>query len=202
MSFLEYFIYHGYQLLRVDFTSSPESQYSKLSSNFKSIIKKIQKKYGYDINFFCVKTKEGYGVLHTILAIKDSKAVWIDQEFLSKEWEKLNKAKIVSIKRMKVGDGDKKRVSKYFVSQYLSDQKGFDRYSYSWWKFMPIGKIWNDFKENTKKYNKYYQWVRGGGLIFFEFKEIINLWKKLICLGEVMIGEELFIIEGKKLVVI
>jgi len=200
MTFLDYFMSRNYQILRLDLTSSPVSDQNKLMDNFKILLKRIKRLYGYDIAFFCIKTNEGFGVLHCILAIKSKVAVWIDQKVLSGWWEEINKAKIVSIKRMGGKKRDKFNVAKYLVSQYLSGQT-FVRYSYSYKKIFKIGESWKNFINFFKKYSDILIWLGEGVGTGLNFKQVIEYWKMLVCGYEVIFDNFWLKIEDKLIII-
>lgn len=69
---LNYWQAHKYQCLWVTLTSSPNSPTDKLRKDFQALRKRIARQLGYaSVQYVCVDTREGHGVLHIILAWKD-----------------------------------------------------------------------------------------------------------------------------------
>ena len=70
---LNYWQAHKYQCLWVTLTSSPSSPNDKLRKDFQALRKRMSRQLGYeDIQYVCVDTREGHGVLHIILAWKET----------------------------------------------------------------------------------------------------------------------------------
>ena len=168
----------GYQLLRVDLTSSPESKLEDIRKNHRALRRKIEREYGFDnIEDFVVETSEGVGaVLHCVWAWKPRKVMkcidfYIPYEWLSAEWLRLHKAWSVSIKRYdKESALTRQRVTRYVVSQYVSGQSGFVRYSYSWKRTLgfPLVEFWKKFKDYWLNYAQ------------VDYKEMIWLWEMFL----------------------
>lgn len=176
ISLLNYWEGQRYQILRVDLTSSPDSDYTKLRNNHDKLRKKIERILGFKgIETYILETREGYGVLHCIWAWKQrdgfrEKNFFVSQKWLSKEWERLHRAKIVWVAKYdKESFKSKKRVSRYFVSQYVIEQS-FVRYSYSWGRTLgfPLVKLWNLYKEYYLHYER------------MEFKDVILNWSNFM----------------------
>lgn len=72
---LNYWMAHGYQCLWVTLTSSPASPTDKLRKDFQTLRKRMARQLGYErVEYVCVDTREGHGVLHIILAWKEAQA--------------------------------------------------------------------------------------------------------------------------------
>lgn len=72
---LNYWQAHRYQCLWVTLTSSPSSPVDQLRKDFQALRKRIARQLGYEgIQYVCVDTREGHGVLHMILAWKEPEA--------------------------------------------------------------------------------------------------------------------------------
>ena len=68
---LNYWQANGYQCLWVTLTSSPSSSAVQLRSHFQTLRKRIARQLGFEgLQYVCVDTREGHGVLHIILAWK------------------------------------------------------------------------------------------------------------------------------------
>jgi len=69
---LNYWQAHKYQCLWVTLTSSPSSPTDKLRKDFQTLRKRMARQLGFEnIQYVCVDTREGHGVLHIILAWKE-----------------------------------------------------------------------------------------------------------------------------------
>ena len=189
------------QLLRVDLTTSGSGDPGKLREHLKELLKRVKRRWGYDVVYFCVETSEGGGVLHMIWAIEGEKAVWIDQAWLSEEWEKIHGAKIVYIKRIDQRGGSAGRISKYFVSQYFAGQKALVRISWSWWKlhFAIVG-VWKTFKSEIIKGMNISTWMgRSPFNETLEYRDLIQGWEQLLKKGYVTVCNVMFFMSGKTL---
>ena len=97
-----------------------------------------------------IQTSEGNGVLH-IMAFGG----YISHAWLSANWEQLTGAKVVDIRLVKSGKRDRRRVSRYVVTQYVAEQQ-FDRMSWSWaWVFKGFCKFWQAIKQDSKYWPQY-----------------------------------------------
>jgi hypothetical protein len=54
-------------------TSSPQSDKEKLNYHFNLLVKRIEYTFGFKMEYWKVKTKEGYGVLHVLFVVVDDK---------------------------------------------------------------------------------------------------------------------------------
>lgn len=69
---LNYWQANGYQCLWLTLTSSRTSSADQLRKHFQTLRKRIGRQFGYEgIQYVCVDTREGHGVLHMIVAWKD-----------------------------------------------------------------------------------------------------------------------------------
>jgi hypothetical protein len=135
----------GMSIIRLDLTTAVGGDAGKLTKHYETLRRRIEKKIGKQVHYWWVQTEEGNGVLHTLMAAEDS--LYVDHEWLSKEWEKIHGAIIVYVKRYKKGVYPRKRVSKYLVAQYLAGQLGNVRIGWSWKRTfnIPISKAWKLF---------------------------------------------------------
>lgn len=70
---LNYWMANGYQCLWVTLTSSPSSPVAQLRKDFQALRKRMARQLGYEgVQYVCVDTREGHGVLHMILAWKEA----------------------------------------------------------------------------------------------------------------------------------
>lgn len=102
-------------------TSSPNSP--DIHKSFRKLIKRIRRRFD-EFEYLAVKTSEGYGVYHIIY-----KGKYIPQGWLQANWMDIHNAKMVNIKFIR---NHPKKLANYVVSQYMSSQQGFNRYSWSW----------------------------------------------------------------------
>jgi hypothetical protein len=132
-------------IVRLDLTTAVGGDPKLLTKHFEALRRRIERKIGKRVHYWWVQTEEGNGVLHTLMAAEGS--LYVEQEWLSEEWEKIHGAKIVYIKRYKKGTYSRKKVSKYLVSQYLAGQLGNVRMGWSWKRTfnIPISKAWKLF---------------------------------------------------------
>ena len=192
----------GYQLLRIDLTSGSGRKGESLTEDFKKLRRQIERKFiNYKLHFFRVQTFEGNGVLHLVVAVKWDKPIYISQVWLSETWEKLHGAHRVWIKRMDSKDGDLKRVSRYFCSQYLAGQSSITRVSWSWWRDgLAIGKAWDFYRKQLRKFSEIYSWVGlnvSGEVV--TFKRMIEGWNKILIEGWAIVGRMIFFTSGRGL---
>jgi hypothetical protein len=153
-------------IIRMDLTTPKGSDPSKLFDRFEELIRRIKQKTGVaDIQYWKMTTREGNGVIHSILA--GDVSLYVDQKWLSEEWEKIHGAIIVYVKRYRSGSLSRGRVSRYLVSQYMAGQDAQAHVSWTWKTTfnVPIVKFWKQFKAASR------------GL---HIKKIVNYWDRLI----------------------
>jgi hypothetical protein len=127
----------GYQCLWVTLTSSPQSTVKRLRANFQTLRKRLERQRGFPgVEYICVDTREGHGVLHMIWAWKDSNpakraSFYIPFEWLQAAWRDIHGAFHVNVKRIGGKDRDARRLSRYIVAQYCGDQNALVRLSQS-----------------------------------------------------------------------
>lgn len=137
MDRLRYWQANGYQCLWVTLTSSPRSSAKRLRSDFQALRKRIAREFGFQgVEYVCVDTREGHGVLHMIWAWKDPDArkkasFFVPFPWLQKSWSSLHGAFHVNVKRIGGADRDARALSRYIVAQYCGDQKALVRISQS-----------------------------------------------------------------------
>jgi len=142
-------------------TSSPTSDGKKLNYHFNLLVKQIEYTFGFKMQYWKVKTKEGYGVLHVLFRIVDDKAPrkvkkncplprrmrgFVPHNWLSKTWEKIHGAKVVEIHELK-GKRSERDIAYYVVGNYVSKQP-IERMSYSQkWVCKGFSRKWKTFLE-------------------------------------------------------
>ena len=150
----------------MDLTTANGGDPSKLSDHYEELIRRIKRKTGVeDIQYWKMTTREGNGVIHAILA--GNVSLYVDQKWLSEEWEKIHGATIVYVKRYRGGSLSRGRVSRYLVSQYMAGQDAQAHVSWTWKTTfnVPIVKFWKQFKAASR------------GL---HIKNIVKYWDRLI----------------------
>jgi hypothetical protein len=88
------------------------------------------------LEYVCVDTLEGHGVLHMIWAWKDPNprkraSFYVPFDWLQEQWNGIHGAFHVNVKRIGSADKDARRLSRYIVAQYCGDQDGLVRLSQS-----------------------------------------------------------------------
>lgn len=127
---------NGYQCIWATLTSSPSSPVSQLRKDFQALRKRMARQLGFEgIQYVCVDTREGHGVLHMIWAWQcpdhSHKSFFIEFAWLQANWQGIHGAFMVNVKRIGGSSRDAKRLSRYIVSQYCGDQDGLVRLSQS-----------------------------------------------------------------------
>lgn len=159
-SVLTYWQKNGFAISWVMLSSSPASDSAQLSRHHAELRRRVERRWGFTgLEFFQIKTTEGHGVLHIYWAWKApagyrGRPFIIPKAWLDSEWEKIHGAFVTWIARMKTGDKDVLRVTRYVVSQYLVDQeKGgvscLAGMSWSWRRTFgfPLVRMWSAFKD-------------------------------------------------------
>lgn len=137
MDRLRYWQSSGYQCLWVTLTSSPGSPDKKLRAGFQALKKRIERQLGFPgVEYICVDTREGHGVLHMIWAWKDPNprkraSFFIRFDWLQAAWRRIHGAFHVNVKRIGGHDRDARRLSRYIVAQYCGGQNALVRLSQS-----------------------------------------------------------------------
>lgn len=199
LSWCHYFRGRGFQLFRLDLTSSKISEGKKMGENWQLLRRVIERRYHCRILYFKVETSEGHGVYHMVIAIKSDRPVYIPQKWLSKKWRKIHGAPIVYIKRVGKSGGHVRRIGKYFMEQYLAGQSAIVRVSWSWWRSgISIGKAFRDFYNEIR--NAFLSGCVKGESRFdriISYGEGMKAWTALLKNGSVIIAGAVFFINGE-----
>ena len=165
LTFLHYNEVKGRRMAFVTLTSSPESDVELIMEHFQSLRKRLRRR-NIEFEYFNVKTSEGYGVLHLLFAFT-SRRGYISQKWLSNTWKQIHKAKIVFIEKYRYKTA--KRLSRYFVGQYVSGQSGFERYSWSRKELSGFVKCWHFLKRRYRGRGLYRVWHRflAGQILYY-----------------------------------
>lgn len=201
-SLFTYWESHGYQFLWVCLTTAPGGDASKLAYHHKRIRQQLDRKLDYKgVEFFQVETTEGCGVLHVVWAWKGKRSFYVPQDWLSAEWLRIHGASVVWVSRIGKTQTDRDKVGRYCVSQYCADQRGFVRFSYSWWSCaFPLHTSWERLKtlcSDTYRNDERHRWERH---YHVPIAEMIAVWESLLRDGEAMLGETLLAIRGRAVV--
>lgn len=143
MSGLTYQRIRGCRIRFLTLTSGTSVQ-NDIQRDFICLKMRIIRAFG-TFEYIKVRTNEGNGVIHILYVGK-----YIPQSWLSRQWEEIHQSPIVDIRAVDRIKG----LGRYFVSQYLSQQKcSWLRYSWSWkWVYCGFVKIWYLIrKENSRK---------------------------------------------------
>jgi hypothetical protein len=134
---VRYWQLNDYQCHWVTFTSAPGSPILRLRKDFQVLRKRMARELDYkDVEYVCVDTREGHGVLHLIWAWQRPEGHWqlsfyVDFRWLQDAWKDIHGAFHVHIKRIGATDKDARRLSRYIVAQYCGGQNALVRLSQS-----------------------------------------------------------------------
>lgn len=204
-TWITYYFSHGFQILRVDLTSvkTENPDYKKLTKDFKKLVKRINKNFDYNVHYFYVQTREGYGVMHTCLAIESKTAAYVPFDWIKENWKEIhNGAWGVYVKRVSTED-HKVNAAKYMVSQYLGGQVMINRYDWSR-NGIPFSlpKTWVSFKKVISSHmpDLWTERMYGRDVVIKEKlpkKLLYKLWNALIQAGQFQIGDDVYaLIDG------
>jgi hypothetical protein len=120
-------------------TTAKYEDYSRLNADFQVLRKRAKRKLNLKLDYFKIRTNEGFGVLHCL-----TKGGFLPQKWLSRNWQEIHGAKIVDIRGC-FGKG--KRLTNYLVKAFYSSKQSFERMSWSWgWVFKGFVGYWNTMK--------------------------------------------------------
>ena len=136
---LRYWHMNEFQCLWVTFTSAPSSPIKRLRKDFQVLWKRVKRELGFaSVQYVCVDTREGHGVLHMIWAWQDPdvrrrirNSFYVPFEWLQAAWKDIHGAFHVNVKRIGGEDQDARRLSRYIVAQYCGGQNALVRMSQS-----------------------------------------------------------------------
>lgn len=134
---LRYWQMNEYDCLWVTLTSAPTSSAVQLRKHFQVLRKRMARELDFKrIEYVCVDTREGHGVLHMIWACKVPPEHWrihfyVEFKWLQDAWKEIHGAFHVNIKRIGGMDKDARRLSRYLVAQYCGGQNALVRLSQS-----------------------------------------------------------------------
>ncbi len=196
----------GYQVHWVTLSTAEGGDGSKLTYNHKRLRQRIKKRLGYkQIQYYQIKTAEGNGVLHVFLVWRpaagdQARRFWIDQRWLSDQWQSIHGAAIVWIKAYNPGKKSRNRLSRYVISQYVQNQCGYVNMSWSWKRSLgfPIGAVWGVLRK---------QWQKKNSLRIMNMQPelpmliLIRTWEELLAGQAILMGDRVVqLIVGRGLV--
>lgn len=118
----------GWSVQWVNLTSSPNSDPERLMAHFLALRRMMATRLGVPVEHAGVRTSEGFGVLHVLMAAKVERGkAWstvCNQAWLSETWGRLHGAPIVWISSVKLDTVDRARISRYMVTQYMARGQG------------------------------------------------------------------------------
>jgi len=198
LSWCTYYRGKGFQLFRLDLTSSKISPREKMGENFQLLRRMIERKFKCRVLYFKIETSEGNGVYHMVVAIKSNRAVYIPQKWLSKKWRKLHMAPVVYIKRVSSGHRNLRNIGKYLMEQYLAGQSALLRVSWSWWRSgITFSRAFSDFYCEAR--NAFLSGCAKGESRFtriITYGEAMRAWTVLLEKGSVVIAGAAFFVNG------
>ena len=196
-SLLFYWEAARYDVLWVVLTTAVGGDPSALAYHHKKLRNRIERELGFTgLEFIHVQTAEGNGVLHVMWAWKlppkkNRGAFYIQQEWLSQQWQEIHGAPYVFIKRYRAGGVSAQRISQYLVSQYVSNQSALVRVSWSKLRSLgfPLGPTWQQLKSHWKRYKS----------ASVSFSKLIAAWESLLVTRSCTLGETQFAVWNGKL---
>jgi len=118
----------GWSVRWVNLTSSLSSDRKKLMPHFICIREYMARRLEVPVEYAGVRTKEGNGVLHVLMAAKVKRGkAWstaCSPMWLSDAWGRLHGAPVTWIKEVKLDTVDRLRLSRYMVTQYMAHGQG------------------------------------------------------------------------------
>jgi hypothetical protein len=190
------------QLSRVDLTTALAGPASLLRKHLQELRRRVERDLGFKgLETFVVETSEGNGVLHMVWGWRGERQFIIEQDWLSKQWEKIHGAPIVFIRRMNLSKEDIRRVGRYFALQYLADQgDALIRMSWSWKRSrFALGKTWIFMVKEFRRRNRESTWCGvNPGVVELTFADLLVAWEELLSRGWCILGEALFSVHERE----
>ena len=192
----------GCKFIRLDLTTASGGDEKALRRHFQELRRRIEDELGFaELEYFCIDTIEGHGVLHTVLAYKGQRSFYVPHDWLKRNWLEIHGAYIVYVQAMGHTRKDKRKVSRYIATQYLADQDGATvRMSYSWWRSsIALGQAWKALKSQA---TEGYQDERGRWHYAFTLpmSQVVAAWEELLEGGSAMLGEKLLLVVNRTIV--
>ncbi len=154
MTHLIYWESHHYQVAWLNLTTAPGGDARKLGRHFDSLLRRVERKFGYHaMEYYVVRTSEGNGVLHCLIAWRPGpeekhREFWLPHSWLKSAWLAIHGAEVLVIRRYRAGRDSSMKLSRYLVAQYVGGQVGIVRCFWSWRRTfgLPIVQVWTHFK--------------------------------------------------------
>jgi hypothetical protein len=225
-SLMHFWVSHGFQIRWVTLTTRDSVQNKKLAYHHKRLRQRIASVHGFEgIQFVQVRARGDKNPtlqhLHIFWAWKGERSFFVPQQWLSDEWKRIHGAWIVDIQEVRGSRDDVGRVSRYFVTQYCTEQRALCRLSWSWWE-LPVGLArgwesvkrlgrlgfldgwrvshtapWKDLKERVRTTahipSYHYEYL-------FTMPELVTAWEHLLEFGEGFLGGTLLEFRGRDVV--
>lgn len=211
ITFMKLAVFNKFQLFFIVLTShnNPLFGMDELSRDHLELRQRVIRKYGYQVGHFQVVTVEGFGVIHAVWALKGhgKNACFVDQKWMSDQWQKIHKAFIVSISRIDTQDEKQMiRAALYDSGQYIAGQEDqgivSHRASAPFLK-VALGEGFKAYTKIVKSFHEvsYTEVIKGREI---EVRKILNKklyyenWFKLLCNGRVEYFGYEIVIDNKK----
>lgn len=151
LAFLEYWESHHFSIIRMDLTTAPGGSADLLGDHFEELLARITRREKRKVQFWRLTTREGLGVIHSLLACPGDRSLYVEHKWLSAQWRRIHGAPRVYVKRYQVSGGSRERVSKYLVSQYIAGQEAGVRLSASYRETFgfPLEATWALFRDGA-----------------------------------------------------
>jgi hypothetical protein len=192
---------HNYQLRWVMLSTAAGGDKSKLAYHHKRLRQSVERHLGFDcLEFVQVATDEGNGVLHVVWAWLGLRSFYVDQRWLSAEWERIHGAPVVWIEAIGHGRKDAHNTSRYMITQYCIEQNGFLRLSWSWWRLpVAMSRAWETLKRlGSESYqDERFRWHRH---YLQTIPELVAVWEHLLSTGGAMLRNTLIEFRGRELI--
>jgi len=208
----------GWSVQWVNLTSSPTSNPDRLMAHFLALRRMMATRLGVPVEHAGVRTSEGYGVLHILMAANVVRGkAWstvCSQVWLSETWRRLHGAPIVWISGVKGGSVDRVRLSRYMVTQYMAHGQGdalvrFFQSRQTAWEGVSLPRIrkglrelvrpnWSLYREVAMSESErpaFYEAVTGKSR-----KEFQSCWRALLDTRSFSFGDRIYVVDGGNLV--
>lgn len=166
-AFLEYWEAHHFSIIRMDLTTAPGGRSDLLGEHFEELLRRISRREKRPVQYWRLTTREGNGVIHSLLAAPGDRSLYLEHKWLSNQWRRIHGAPRVYVKRYKQTDGSRERVSRYLVSQYIAGQEAGVRLSASYQATFgfPLESTWELFKAGARAEGRHDALDRWRGLL-------------------------------------
>jgi hypothetical protein len=172
----------------LDLTTAHKGEARLLRRHFQELCRRIRRVYGIELENFLVQTKEGYGVLHCLLAINSKRLAYIPHRWLSDQWQDIHGASVVMIRRARQGRSDRIAIARYFADQGERGEK-LVRFTYSWRKTrVSLGAGWTSMKRSYRRLRRDYA---------LNFGDLIKAWDSILTTGRAVLANFVFTVKNR-----